>query len=159
MAKPNIRLAVATDLPAIERLCDVVQGLHAEVRPDVFRIPVDNDSRRAFLDRAISDDLWRLWVAETEGKTVAYLMTEVLHKEGPIRPPHTEGHLHQICVAPEFRRNGIGMALIQSAIAELETQKTDRITVAYWTFNSASMALFEAVGFAPFLITSEFVRT
>jgi len=155
MDKHIIEIADLSDLPDIERLSDIVQSLHSEARPDVFRMPVDTDGRRAFLETAISDTQWRVWLAKLNGKTVGDAMGEVFHKDGPIRHPHIEGHLHQICVDPDFRRQGLGLALTRHAVKDLQSQDIDRITVAYWEFNAASRALFSAAGFTPVMTTSE----
>lgn len=92
---------------------------------------------------------------ETKDQPIAYLLSEIIAKEGPIRVPHNEGHIHQICVDPAHRRQGAGLALIRHAVADFQARCTDRITVAHWAFNTASEALFTKAGFSPVIVTSE----
>ena len=75
-----IREAVEADMPLICDLNDVVQQLHADQRPDLYRWPPDPAGRLAILDKARSAPAWRLWVAETDGGLVGYIATELQEK-------------------------------------------------------------------------------
>lgn len=150
------RCAEERDLEAIENLSDEVQALHAKARPDIFRKAVAPDGRRALFRKAILEDTWHLWICGNPHETLGYAMGEVMHKDtGPIRCAHSEAHIHQICVTPQARRKGLATSLVRHLLADLNSQQPDRITVAYWTFNSASERFFEKMGFAPALITAE----
>ena len=133
-----------------------MQHLHSKARPDIFLETVDPDGRRAFFNKAIADDNWQIWIAGQQLKTLGFAMSELIDKDtGPIRHGHREGHIHQICVAPQARRCGLASGLMQSLLDDLRSQSPDRITVAYWAFNDTSKRFFEQMGFAPVMITAE----
>ena len=152
----KIREAVEADMPDVCRLNDVVQRLHATLRPDLYRWPPEEKGRLAILNKARIEAAWRLWVADSDRAIAGYVATELMKKpETALRIAHTEGHIHHISVAPNLRRCGVGGALARRAIEGLREQGADRITVGYWTFNEPSRALFASLGFEPASVFAE----
>ena len=143
-------------MPLVCALNDVVQRLHADHRPDLYRWPPEAEGRRAILDKARTETAWRLWVAEGDNDLGGYVATELQEKaKTALRLPHREGHIHHISVSPDRRRAGVGRALAKRAIQGLRDQGADRITVGYWAFNQPSRALFASLGFEPASIFAE----
>ena len=143
-------------MPRVCALNGVVQRLHADRRPDIYRWTVEAEGRLAILNKARTEPAWRLWVADMEGDVHGYIATELMEKtETALRKPHTEGHIHHISVDPAFHRKGVGGALARQAIAALKDQRADRITVGYWAFNKPSEALFRSLGFQGFSVYAE----
>lgn len=151
-----IREAGEADMPRICALNDVVQRLHADHRPDLYRWPAEPEGRLAILYKALTEPAWRLWVADAGGDLHGYVATELMDKaETALRKPHTEGHIHHISVDPAFHREGVGSALAKQAIAGLTEQRADRITVGYLAFNKPLQALFDSLGFEPASVYAE----
>ena len=154
----TIRRAEAQDMDRICALNDVVQRLHADHRPDLYRWPAEPEGRRALLEKARVEAAWRLLVADEAGGVVGYLATELIDKPAhALRVAHTEGHIHHISVDAGCRERGVGRALVAAGVAELRGQQADRITVGYWAFNTPSRGLFAASGFQPATVTAELV--
>ena len=151
-----IRKAVEADMPGVCGLNDVVQRLHAEARPDIYRWPPEPEGRLAIQSKALTGPAWRICVAEVDGALVGYVATELMEKpETALRKAHAEGHFHHIAVSRDHRRKGLGRALAVRAIDGLRDQQADRITVGYWAFNDPSRALFASLGFAPASVFAE----
>lgn len=145
-------------MPRVCALNDLVQRLHADRRPDIYRWPAEPNGRLAILEKARTNPAWRLWVADAGGDVHGYVATELMEKpETALRKPHTEGHIHHISVDPAFHRKGVGGALAKQAITALKEQRADRITVGYWPFNEPSEALFRSLGFQPSSVCAELV--
>lgn len=156
MSRLVVAPAGAGDMAAVLALNDVVQRLHAERRPDLYRLDADPDGRHAILENARTDARWRLWVAHAAGTVAGYLSTELIERVGTaLKRAHTEGHLHHLCVDPAWRRQGIGTRLVAQATADLRAAGADRITVAYWLFNDPARRTFEAAGFRPATVVAE----
>ncbi len=154
----TIREAAQADMPRVCVLNDVVQNLHADHRPDIYRWPAEPEGRLAILNKARTEPAWRLWVADAGDNLQGYVATELMEKaETALRKLHKEGHIHHISVDPAFQRMGVGRALAKHAIAALKKQGADRITVGYWAFNKPSEALFRSQGFRPSSIYAELV--
>jgi dTDP-4-amino-4,6-dideoxy-D-galactose acyltransferase len=107
------------------------------------------DSR---FDRDRCDELYRTWieqsvrgwaehvlVAEREGRPAGYL-TVHLRDGGAL--------IGLVAVAPEFRRRGVGMALLTGAFAWTDSHDIARLSVVTQGANAASMALYHRAGFA-----------
>lgn len=58
-----------------------------------------------------------------------------------------EGHITNIAVLPEKRRNGIGKALLESLISYAETEKLVFLTLEVRVSNEAAIALYKKYGF------------
>lgn len=135
----EIRNAVEADMQDVCALSDVVQRLHADRRPNIYRWPPEPAGRLALLENARTDAALRLWVADDGVGLRGYVATEMMDKaETALRKPHREGHIHHISVDPAHHRAGFGRALAKRAIQTLQGQVADRITVGYWSFNEPS---------------------
>lgn len=77
-------------------------------------------------------------VAECGGEKAGY---------GEIRMIAGEAQIYNIAVAPEFRREGIGEALLRHMTDKAEKDGCDLITLEVRDGNEAAMALYEKLGF------------
>lgn len=60
-----------------------------------------------------------------------------------------EAQIYNIAIAPEFRRQGIGEALLNHMVEKSEELGLDVITLEVRSGNEAAMALYEKMGFRP----------
>ncbi len=77
-------------------------------------------------------------VAECGGEKAGY---------GEIRNIAGEAQIYNIAVAPEFRREGIGEALLRHMIARAEDDGCELVTLEVRSGNEAAMALYTKLGF------------
>lgn len=66
---------------------------------------------------------------------------------GEIRSVAGEAQIYNIAIAPEFRRNGIGEALLRHMIDKAEEDGCTLVTLEVRSGNNAAMALYEKLGF------------
>ncbi len=100
-------------------------------------------------------DHLRLWgraflVAEVDGRVVGYVMTRIDRGLGYIRwrPFKKLGHIVSIAVLPEFRRRGIGTALMIEAMKRLkEVYGASEAYLEVRVSNEAAIRLYEKLGF------------
>lgn len=86
----------------------------------------------------------RFWVAEVDGRVVGYVsLTEEYSLESARHVLQVSG----LAVAHERRRQGIGLALLQAAIAESRRQGARRLTLHVLGSNSPALRLYEREGF------------
>lgn len=111
------------DLEHLEHLC--------------FSIPWTREQ----LKSQLPDEQHCFLVAEnTEGKLLGYVgMMHVLD----------EGYISNVAVSPEFRRTGIGDALIRKLLACADAEKLSFITLEVRETNKAAIALYRKHGFRP----------
>ncbi|WP_297475112.1 ribosomal protein S18-alanine N-acetyltransferase [Thermococcus sp.] len=78
-------------------------------------------------------------VAEYGGRVIGYVM-------GYLRPD-MEGHIMSIAVDPEYRRNGIGTALLTEVIERLINEGARYIGLEVRVSNERAIRLYESLGF------------
>ena len=161
MAAPRLRPAQPGDAELLARLNTALHAVHLRERPDFFRAPRPAEVEEWFRC-LLAKPSTRCWIAELDDRgagcpretsAVGYLlMTE--HR----RPENVfcrERHWHEIDhigVEEAFRGQGIGSALLQTALAAAAETGTNDVELASWSFNSAAHTLFQRSGFNPRLL-------
>ena len=144
----NIRPADRTDIPALVRLMQAVQSLHADAHPDLFDAKLDDGGAKAFFDRLLASPRNLDLVAEISRTVIAYVWCEELAgSQGFHRKDTRYAYIHHVSVDPNRLRRGIGKALVERAMGELKALGAVSVGVDYWTFNDRARAFFAALGF------------
>ncbi len=113
-----------------EHIDDIV-----EVENLSFRIPW---SRQSLTDEFLHNENAVYFCAVLNGKAVGYAgMWQVCD----------EGHITNIAVHPEFRRGGIGSALMEALIAESEKRGLVALTLEVRKSNLGARSMYEKYGF------------
>lgn len=104
-------------------------------------------SREAFIGE-ISGNAFAVYIAaKCEGKVVGYAgMWKIFD----------EGHITNIAVHPEYRRNGIGARLVEQLIASARERGIKRMTLEVRKSNIAARNLYEKFGFTAAGIRKEY---
>ncbi len=131
----------------------LIREAREEDLPDIVRINLET------LPEHYPDYFWRdhlrLWgraflVAEVDGRIVGYIMTRVDRGLGYLqwRPFKKLGHIVSIAVLPEYRRRGIGTALMVEAMRRLkEIYGASEAYLEVRVSNDAAIRLYEKLGF------------
>jgi ribosomal protein S18 acetylase RimI-like enzyme len=145
----SVRQADKSDTPALCRLMQQVQTLHAEAHADLFLAELDCDGAAAFFDQIRSNSRNLLLVADMSGAIVGYVWCEErAGNQGFHRKASHSAYIQHISVDPDHMRQGIGKALIDHAAAELRVRGVESIGVDYWSFNDRARSFFASLGFA-----------
>ena len=138
----RIRAACANDVPALGRLGALLVATHHDF--DRTRFPPGPNTAGAygqFLRRRLEAPDAIVLVAEAGGVVAGYAYAAV---EGSdymaLRGP--AGVLYDLIVEPQRRRQGLGRALMQAAVAELTTRKVPRIVLFTAERNADAQRLF-----------------
>lgn len=145
---PTIRPAERRDLGALGRLGAMLMRTHHDYDPERFLAAGDDtESGYAwFLGTLIGTSDNHVLVAENDGAVIGYVwaaLEPLSWKE--LRGP--AGFIHDVAVADEARRTGVGAALIDAALQWLRAQGAPRAII--WTAapNTASRSLFRRFRF------------
>jgi ribosomal protein S18 acetylase RimI-like enzyme len=146
----RVRIAAADDLRTLLELNAFVQRQHAEAFPRLFKPPADSqqsiDAFRAILEN--SDSL--VLLAET-AVPAGYLYAQFQNR--PTSWARLELQLlyiHQVVVAPKFRRQGVGTLLLSTALNTARSRRIGRVELDVWSFNSAARHFYAKHGFEVF---------
>lgn len=144
----GVRPAGAADLPALGRLGALLVSVHHGFDPDRFFAvtPQTEAGYAAFLGTQMEQPDMIVLVAEERGSVVGYAYagiegTDYMALRGPA------GMLYDLVVDPVHRRKGIGLLLLNAAIATLAALGAPRIVLSTAERNEAAQKLFAAAGF------------
>lgn len=68
-----------------------------------------------FLEKAISDNQWFIWIAEDGGRIVSHIYIELIQKvPRPGRKTYPFAYMTNVYTLPEYRNKGVGSQLLQT---------------------------------------------
>jgi len=88
-------------------------------------------------------------VAEADGKVVGYIMCRVEYGFSEMRSilPTKKGHIVSVAVLPEYRRRGMGRALVIHAMKALTEYGATECFLEVRVGNDAAISLYKNLGF------------
>lgn len=143
-----VRPATAEDREPLGRLGALLVAAHHEMDPLRFIAPGDGTAAGygSWLVSQLDDRQIVVLVAERAGEVCGYTYAAMEgHDWLLLRGP--AGVLHDIAVAPECRRAGVGRALLEATAAELTARGAPRVVLSTAERNAAAQALFASAGF------------
>ncbi|HEY0592186.1 MAG TPA: GNAT family N-acetyltransferase [Thermoanaerobaculia bacterium] len=149
----TIRPAERRDLDALGRLGAMLMRTHYAFDQKRFLAPGDHVEHGygSFLGSLLDSRDDCLFVAEREASVVGYVwaaLEPMSWKE--LRGP--AGFVHDLAVADEVRRAGVGTRLLDAAIGWLRARKAPRVVLWTAASNRSAHALFERLGFRDTMI-------
>ena len=146
--EPLIRPATAADRASLGRLGALLVQEHFAFDPRRFLAPNTRTPAlyAAFLLSQLEEPRAVLMVADRGGDAIGYAYGAV---EGydymALRGPAAV--LHDLIVAPEWRGQGVGRALLEATITALTVQGAPRVVLATAERNQSAQRFFERMGF------------
>lgn len=142
------------------RLVPLLQELHAvHVLHQPKRhaaAPTDQSLEDWLRDWLKQEGVTALVAESPQGALLGYLLYAREDRAAlPVRAAETRLMLHHISVAPPFQRMGVGLALVNEVKQRAKAQGIDVLSTSYAPFNTASAALFQALGLEPVLTMAE----
>jgi len=144
----SVRPAVATDRAALGRLGALLVAEHHEFDPLRFIAPIPNLAERYgdFLIGQSERPDMRVLVAERGGEVVGYAFggmegNDYMALRGPA------GVVYDLVVDPDHRRQGIGRALLTTALEALDKLGAPRALLFTADKNHVAQSLFDKAGF------------
>jgi len=138
----TVRRAASNDVHVLAALNGVVHEMHLARRPDYFK-PVRADDVAAWFRSRLDEPTTAAWIAEADGRPVGYVLT-FFHERGenPFHRGRRWCEIDQIAVDPEWRRRGIGRALMAAALEEADKRGLRDVELFSWAFNTEAHAMF-----------------
>jgi ribosomal protein S18 acetylase RimI-like enzyme len=144
----TIRLAVSSDMESVGRLGAMLVKAHHDFDQKRFIPPTEGTPAgyASFLRSQLSNEKVIILVAEIDGAVAGYSYagiegTDWMSLRGPA------GVIYDILVDPEYRRQGVGMQLLEATIEVLKSRNTRQIVLSTADRNEEAQRLFERAGF------------
>lgn len=129
----------------------IVQKLHAEKYPKIFKYPLDVQSvKEDFLSKILRDDHF-IYIALADGKAVGYIWSQYIKRpESVLAYAASKMYIHHISVAESHRRNRVGEKLLRHTEEIAIDLDVDQIALDYWSFNEKAGSFFNEMDYKPF---------
>ena len=152
----NIRRAIEKDIGGINALLYQVHRIHAEGRPDIFRLGNKkyNDEE---LRTIIANDNTPIFVAVSEEEKVlgyAFCIYEEVKDSTSLMDRKTV-YIDDLCVDAAERGQHIGTALYEHVLEESKREGCVAVTLNVWCLNEGAMRFYEKLGMKPLKVVME----
>lgn len=147
-----IRLATERDLPEVAALAGQLVRLHHAVDPARFLL-VDNveDGYAWWFSRELKSPDAVILVATRGDQIVGYAYGSIEERDWNLLLD-AHGALHDVFVAVDARRCGIGRELVRAMVARLQEKGAPRVVLSTMVGNAAAQELFRECGFRPTML-------
>ena len=149
----TIRVAQPDDATAIARVhIDSWRTAYHGLVPDAYLAELSYDESEGTWLRMLRDGApCRLFVAETDDAIVGFALGGPVRSRDPVDPAY-QGELWGIYIDEQYRRKGIGRALVR-AVVEWLSQSGIRSMVVWCLKDAAARHFYEAIGGQPLRLT------
>lgn len=145
-----IRDATESDLPCLAAAMVRLQEAHVSAFPDIYR-DFDAGDALSHLSNLLSRPEAIVRVATRGDSVVGHVVLLIeTRPESIFTHSQRYGHIAQIEVEPEFRRQGCGRSLLADCERLAASHDLHRITLDVWAFNSSARSFFQALGYDDF---------
>jgi ribosomal protein S18 acetylase RimI-like enzyme len=146
-----VRRAGMADAETISRLNADVQALHAAALPGWFKPASASTLPPAEAAALIGGPDSLVFLAELGSEPAGYAYAEVIRRpEEPWREAFEMVYLEHISVRPEFRRKGVGAALLGAWRAGAAELGITLLGLDVWSFNEEARRFFRRHGFTAY---------
>jgi ribosomal protein S18 acetylase RimI-like enzyme len=146
----RIRKATQDDTGAIVELWKELMDFHKE-RDRRFTRSADGHKRfTEFVSGRLAHEASCVLVAEQQDEVVGYCLAAI-SKYPPVYEHQEYGAIFDLAVTENCRRQGIGQALVETALQWFSEQEISRVEVRVATANKISTAFWKEMGFVPYL--------
>ena len=149
-----VEIAVGDDVDDVGPLWRAMVGHHRELAGDDLPVREPGESWaicRADYQRWLADGSGLLLLAREGTATVGYAFLRLLPSGQTFDFGERRGEVDALAVVPEARGSGVGTALLERAREELRRRGCRYWTIGVMEANAGAAALYERVGFRPWL--------
>jgi ribosomal protein S18 acetylase RimI-like enzyme len=152
LSPASIRPAETRDLPRVAELAGELLRMHHAADAARFFLPDRVEEGYAWwLRRELARDEAVILVATAQDRIVGYAYgTREERDWNMLLDEH--GAIHDVFVAPDARRAGVGKQLVETMVRELERRGAPRVVLYSIVSNLAAQRVFSACGFRPTML-------
>ena len=144
-----IRNATTADIPDILRLLVQVCDIHAEIRPDIFRLGGVKYTESDLLE-ILSDESRPIWCAVDEDKFLGYCFCQwVEYRDSTVSTDRRELYIDDLCVDESVRGRGVATTQFAHVRFMARLEGTDFITLNVWQGNDSALRFYQKMGMTP----------
>ncbi len=149
------RAATIDDLHSMVSLWMFNAQHHGELEPRFQYVSDIETLTGAFLSKQFQSDDFFALIAQDGDEVIGYIAAFVMERPS-IHLHRRIGFIDGLFVKPNYRRKGIGAALWEKALLQLQERKVDLIHLTVASKNPAAIRFWRRVGFDDLMIRMEF---
>jgi diamine N-acetyltransferase len=147
MDKLYIREANIEDYEALLQLYTHVDRNHNDAHPEQFKPANEIKRPVTYFEKLLSDINIKLLVACINNQVVGFTHAELREMNHPVLRSYLYGHISDVVVNPEFKRNGIGKYLFNAVEQWLKEKGAREISLTVFCFNNEAISFYKGNGF------------
>ncbi len=143
----TIRRAEERDIPRITELLYQVHDVHAQKRPDLFKVGAKKYTEPE-LREILTDDERPVFVAANaeDGVVMGYAFCVFQRHTGQNTPNFTTLYIDDLCVHESARGQHIGKSLYEYVLAFAREKGCHNVTLNVWSCNEGAMGFYKSLG-------------
>jgi len=143
----SIRRAEERDIPRIIELLYQVHDVHAQKRPDLFKVGAKKYTEPE-LREILADDERPVFVAAgaEEGVVMGYAFCVFQRHTGQNTPSFTTLYIDDLCVHESARGRHIGKSLYEYVLSFAREKGCHNVTLNVWSCNESAMGFYKSLG-------------
>jgi ribosomal protein S18 acetylase RimI-like enzyme len=143
----QIRPAAAEDYDAVTRVFTSELAHHAALLPDRFQM-IDLVMSRQWFEDMLAQANKTLQLALVDGSIAGLiLLIELVSLDDPIYRPRRFLEVDELAVLPEYRRQGIGRRLMETAEQIAAARGISTVELHVWEANDQARAFYDHLGY------------
>lgn len=143
----TVRTAKQNKLECVNELRKMVNEIHVNGRPDVFRQGFCDELKQHIYDKYDAQNSDVL-VAIIDGVICGFAIVEYIEKQqSPYKNSRKFYHVKEFGVYENIRRKGVATALITFMKKDALKRGYNKIELDMWEFNDGALSFYENVGF------------
>lgn len=146
----SIRTAEKNDFEAIKSLSKKISDMHAESRPDIYKVPnVYSISLKDFKKVLKSKNIF-ITVAESKGTVIGYCkwqFKQCINNE--YLCDRSVCFIDEFFIEENFRRSGCGKQLYNAVAEKAKNLGASCVELYVWDFNTSAVKFYENMGLTP----------
>jgi len=151
--KLTVREARESDHEALCPLWAQGDGLHARLQPDFFRVTRGLPRSHCHLSDVVAASEETLLAAEIvahQPRLVGFVHVTVFDTPPhPLKVQLRRGHVEEMVVEQEYRRQGVGRALMEAAARWCRDRGAAQLLLTVWGGNEPAEAFYDRLGYRP----------
>lgn len=141
----KIRALCPEDWETFRRMMCRLHRIHAEKRPDIFRVDADPFPEEEF--QSLLGCAGKIaFAAEQDGMLAGFCIMELKEASHPVLRKRTVAVVEDLYVEDAYRRRGIGRKLFEQAVSLARRRGAESMQLKVWSFNQSAVDFYRSMG-------------
>lgn len=143
-----IREAIEQDYEELSAIFAEIDDMHSKALSNIFTTPKEPARSKELISDIIADGNSALFVAESNEGIIGLI--HIYIRESPdisLMMKRRYAYIGSTAVAKEFRRSGVGQALMREAEQWAIQKKVSQLELNVWDFNQGAISFFKKLGY------------